>query len=77
MSHLLLAHLSRNNNDPQLVQSLFDAHAGNTKIIVASRYRESEVYHITHSGDNNLSMPLPVMKKRIVKDGRSQLSLFC
>jgi phosphoribosyl 1,2-cyclic phosphodiesterase len=77
MSHLLLAHLSRNNNDPQLVQSLFNAHAGNTKIIVASRYRESEVYHITHSGDNNLPMPLPVMKKRIVKDGRSQLSLFC
>jgi phosphoribosyl 1,2-cyclic phosphodiesterase len=76
MSHLLLSHLSRNNNDPQLVQSLFDAHAGNTKIIVASRYRESEVYHITHSGDNNFSMPLPVMKKRILKDGRSQLSLF-
>lgn len=76
MSHLLLAHLSRNNNDPQLVQSLFDAHAGNTKIIVASRYRESEVYHITHSGNNTFSMPLPVMKKRIMKDGRSQLSLF-
>jgi phosphoribosyl 1,2-cyclic phosphodiesterase len=76
MSHLLLSHLSRNNNDPQLVQSLFDAHAGNTKIIVASRYRESEVYHITHSGNSHLPIPLPVMKKRIIKDGRSQLSLF-
>ncbi|NCI45640.1 MBL fold metallo-hydrolase [Sediminibacterium soli] len=76
MSHLLLSHLSRNNNDPQLVQSLFDAHAGNTKIVVASRYRESEVYHITHSGEINPPVPLPLLKKKMTKDTRSQLSLF-
>lgn len=46
MSHLLLSHLSKNNNDPNLVQQLFDSHAGGTKIIVASRYKETEVYQI-------------------------------
>ena len=49
MSHLFLAHLSQHNNSPKLVQSLFDEHAGNTKIIVASRHRETEVYHIQHT----------------------------
>jgi len=46
LGHLLLSHLSKNNNDPKLVQELFDAHAGETKIIVASRYHESAVYKI-------------------------------
>jgi phosphoribosyl 1,2-cyclic phosphodiesterase len=32
MSHLLLAHLSKNNNDPKLVEDLFNQHAGNTKL---------------------------------------------
>ncbi|QQL51143.1 MBL fold metallo-hydrolase [Mucilaginibacter ginkgonis] len=47
MSHLLLAHLSRDNNDPQLVEDLFRLHAGRTNIVVASRFHESAVYHIT------------------------------
>ncbi len=76
MSHLLLSHLSRNNNTPEIVQSLFDAHAGNTKIVVASRYKESDVYHITNDGVINMPVPLPVWKKKVVKDQRSQLSLF-
>ncbi len=46
LSHLLLAHLSKENNSPELVQALFDAHAGQTKIIVATRYEETPVYHI-------------------------------
>jgi phosphoribosyl 1,2-cyclic phosphodiesterase len=48
MSLLLLSHLSKNNNDPKLVQELFDNYAGETTIIVASRYEESAVYHIGH-----------------------------
>jgi phosphoribosyl 1,2-cyclic phosphodiesterase len=48
MSLLLLSHLSKNNNDPKLVQELFDNYAGGTTIIVASRYEESAVYHIGH-----------------------------
>lgn len=50
MSHLFLAHLSKDNNSPQLVGDLFTRHRGSTKIVVASRYNESEVYHITCDG---------------------------
>jgi len=46
MTHLLLSHLSKNNNDPDLVQELFDACSAGVTITVASRFRESEVYHI-------------------------------
>jgi phosphoribosyl 1,2-cyclic phosphodiesterase len=46
MSHLLLSHLSKNNNCPELVQKLFNGHAGNVRVIVASRYEESAVYNI-------------------------------
>jgi phosphoribosyl 1,2-cyclic phosphodiesterase len=46
MSHLLLAHLSKNNNSPQLVYEIFKAKANGTKIIVASRFEETPVYHI-------------------------------
>jgi len=46
MSHLLLAHLSKNNNDPQLVYNLFRENANGTEVIVASRYEETPVYHI-------------------------------
>lgn len=46
MSHLLLAHLSKDNNAPELVQSLFDAAAGSTQIVVASRYAETPVFTI-------------------------------
>ena len=41
LSHLVLSHLSKNNNSPDLVSRLFNEKAGATKIIVASRYRES------------------------------------
>lgn len=46
MSHLLLSHLSKNNNDPKLVQELFDNHADGTTVIVASRFEETPVYKI-------------------------------
>lgn len=46
MSHLLLSHLSHNNNSTELVQQLFRAHAGKVEVAVASRYRETKVFHI-------------------------------
>jgi phosphoribosyl 1,2-cyclic phosphodiesterase len=49
MSHLLLSHLSKDNNDPQLVQALFEQYADGVHIIVASRYAETAVYHINGS----------------------------
>ena len=46
MTHLLLSHLSQENNNPQLVQDLFMKQAGGTHITIASRYEESAVHCI-------------------------------
>lgn len=86
MSHLLLSHLSRNNNDPQLVESLFQQHAGSTRIIVATRYKETEVYEVTHNGSpatlisekpvTKILLPQPAEKRASGKKNENQLSLF-
>jgi phosphoribosyl 1,2-cyclic phosphodiesterase len=55
MSHLLLSHLSKDNNDPELVESLFKSVAGDTFVKVASRYEETEVYYV--SKDQNAPKP--------------------
>lgn len=46
MSHVLLSHLSKENNCPELVQDLFMPHKGSTEVIIASRFRETPVYSI-------------------------------
>ena len=46
MTHILLSHLSKENNSPELAEELFASHAGNTKVIVASRYGATAVFHI-------------------------------
>ena len=69
LSHLLLSHLSKDNNNPELVQELFNQHANGTEIIVASRYQESAVYHIS-------GVPLAERKHITVQSGQMQFSLF-
>jgi len=49
MSHLLLSHLSKDNNCPILARNMFLPHAGGTEIIVASRNEETPVYAIQNS----------------------------
>ncbi len=44
LSHLLLSHLSKENNDPLLVQELFSRENTHTEIIVASRYHETPLF---------------------------------
>jgi phosphoribosyl 1,2-cyclic phosphodiesterase len=46
MTHLLLGHLSKNNNCPIQVQELFNKHAEGVEVIVASRFEETALYHI-------------------------------
>jgi phosphoribosyl 1,2-cyclic phosphodiesterase len=46
MSHLLLSHLSQENNSPDLVQALFNEHAEGTEIVVATRFAETAVYQV-------------------------------
>jgi phosphoribosyl 1,2-cyclic phosphodiesterase len=48
MSHILLAHLSKDNNDPALVQQIFEDVAREISVIVASRYEEMAVMDIGH-----------------------------
>ena len=50
LSHLLLSHLSENNNCQELVEKLFLEHAGDTNIVVASRYEETPVYAVGVKG---------------------------
>jgi len=54
MTHILLSHLSKDNNTPEIAASLFEPHAGKVKVIVASRYEASEV-HTIHGADEVLS----------------------
>jgi phosphoribosyl 1,2-cyclic phosphodiesterase len=59
MSHLLLSHLSQDNNNPDMVQELFDQHAEGIKIVVASRMVETAVYHISTNGTSAAYHPHP------------------
>jgi phosphoribosyl 1,2-cyclic phosphodiesterase len=47
LSHLLLSHLSKDNNDPQLVKAMFNGHAHGTEVIVASRHEETAVFVVS------------------------------
>ena len=66
MSHLLLSHLSRDNNDPRIVMDLFNQIKCSTKITVVSRDQESEIYHITGSD----------LHAKRLNSGTIQFSLF-
>jgi phosphoribosyl 1,2-cyclic phosphodiesterase len=70
MSHLLLSHLSKDNNCPKLVKELFTHHAGSTEIIVASRYEESQVYQISKTPE------ISIRRGRPLEPVVSQYSLF-
>jgi phosphoribosyl 1,2-cyclic phosphodiesterase len=72
MTHLLLSHLSKDNNNPQLVQQLFDDHARGIQIAVASRYVQTAVFTITKEGYAQAALKrTPALVERA-----SQLSLF-
>lgn len=68
---LVLSHLSRNNNHPELVEKIFSGHAGNTQIVVASRFEASPVFSITST-----SLPIYRGVKRKSSVDQRQLSLF-
>jgi len=46
---LILSHLSKNNNKPELVKKLFAPHAGDVKVLIASRYKASPVFDVACS----------------------------
>jgi phosphoribosyl 1,2-cyclic phosphodiesterase len=71
LSHLILSHLSKNNNCPDLVSRLFNEKAGSTKIVVASRYQETPLLCIekgrSREKESFYDRPMPQVQ---------QLSLF-
>jgi len=71
MSHLILSHLSANNNRPEIVEHLFNGVAGNTEIVIAPRKKETALYPI-----NGLPHPIRNSKKSVQPKQRIQLSLF-
>jgi phosphoribosyl 1,2-cyclic phosphodiesterase len=71
MTHLLLSHLSKENNSPELVESLFTSAPSNTKVIVASRYQESALYQIAVK-----EHPLRALIPKLKPAAQRQLSLF-
>lgn len=68
---LILAHLSKNNNRPELVEELFMPHAGSTEIFVASRYGASPLFRVEGNG-----VAIVPKKKGRRQTDESQLSLF-
>jgi len=71
MSHLLLSHLSKENNSPELVESLFTSMPTDTNVIIASRYQESALYQIPLQEN-----PLRILYSKNRNIGKQQLSLF-
>jgi phosphoribosyl 1,2-cyclic phosphodiesterase len=65
MSYLFLSHLSKENNCPNLVHDLFRLHAGNTRIIVASRFEETAVYRIEASPHHSRMPMMPARQLQI------------
>lgn len=66
MSHLFLSHLSKNNNSPDLVSKLFTEHAEGVKMIVASRWEETPVYHIQHLMGLNKNLSAEISVSQLV-----------
>lgn len=70
MSHLILSHLSKNNNTPEIVERLFNIHKCCTEIIVASRLKETPLFFI---GTKNPASRKVSKRSKIMQQ---QLSLF-
>lgn len=69
MSHLFLSHLSKENNNPQLVQHLFSGYKDSCEIVVTSRHCEIPLYQVSATAAT------PSIKSS-VKPAQLQLSLF-
>lgn len=68
LQYLLLSHLSKDNNCPELVKDLFEKQAGQVRIIVASRYEASAVYTLGAVAEAKM-----LLRKKLLV---TQLSIF-
>lgn len=72
MSHLFLSHLSKENNDPALVEQLFKTNTTHVEVVIAGRYKETAVYEITGAGPRPAPQPVVAIKRTV----QAQLALF-
>jgi phosphoribosyl 1,2-cyclic phosphodiesterase len=70
LSHLLLSHLSKNNNHPKVALDLFAKHAGATTVLAASRYEASAIYEITSPTNE------PLIRQHAMREPGVQMKLF-
>ena len=68
---LILSHLSQNNNHPEIVNKMFTQHAGGVRIVVASRFKETELFNIERN-----HTPISVRRPKKLAVNKAQLSLF-
>lgn len=76
MTHLFLSHLSKENNQPALVEALFNSRANGVQIIHAPRHTATSLYQITGNGQ---AQTLPSYSRSITKKAakpQMQLRLF-
>jgi len=71
LTHVLLCHLSSDNNSPEIAHELFERHAGNTTVSIASRHEASLVYHVEHG-----VFPEKVPFEQVFTPKAEQLSFF-
>lgn len=71
LTHLILGHLSQNNNTMEKVRQTFAPHAGKTEIIIASRHKETNVIFV-----ESQSPPQKIRFHYQQKKTVNQLSLF-
>lgn len=71
MSLVLLSHLSKDNNCPTLAHQMFLPHAGQTQVVIASRYEETPVYTI-----KGHTQPAITVRPYIYESVVAQYSLF-
>lgn len=53
LSHLLLSHLSKENNSPEMVESLFNQYANGITITIAHRHQATEIFTISQGTSNH------------------------
>lgn len=70
LSYLILSHLSKENNHPDLVRELFLKQDTGVEIIIASRFEETPVYQVCAQNFPANVRTLPVMNNPV------QMSLF-
>ena len=71
LTHVLLCHLSSDNNCPELVFDLFERHSGKITVAVASRHEESAVYLVEQG-----VFPEKAFYESVFTARPEQLSLF-